>query len=137
MTPARLGLGVFVTAVAGFVTGLLYEKMPLPLNVSVGIGIVYILPFCLVVWSSGFLRGWTYVAAPVVLLMAFVSATLGDYLAWRSGLWALSYSDYGSDDMGGLTQLWWRLWFSLLTAIGLGLVVAFVAPAIRRRVIAG
>ncbi len=133
MTPGRLGLWVGGIAAVAIALGLVYESTPFPLDILIGIGVVYLLPVAVAVISYDRFRGWTFLTAPMILLVAFVGAVLGDYAAYRWGLWGLRYSDYGSDDMGGQTQLWLRLWFSLLTAVVFGIVVSLLAPVIQRR----
>lgn len=132
MNAVKLAVCVVAIAVIAFVVGLLFETTPFPLDISMGIGLVYILPISLAVMFYGSLRSRTFLAVAAMLFVAISVAVVGDYAAYKWRFWGLEYADYGSDDMGGQTQLWLRLWSSLATALVLGAAVSLFAPNIRR-----
>jgi hypothetical protein len=124
----QFGMCLIGIGALSFLAGLLYEAVPFAVKAVLGVCMFYVVPISISVCLSDRLRGWTLVASPLILLVAWVAGIFGRYASYWFGLWGLSYSGYGSDDMPGATSLSIALFVALVFAIVGGLLITLLSP---------
>ncbi len=126
-TVTKLAPWILGVAAIEFAAGVVTSASP----DSVGVWIVFVCALAVSLGVAVYLatrpRPWSFLTAPLVLWMAVVALLVGNYAAYRLGLWGLDYDDYGTDDQPGAKRLGFMLFGLSWVAIVVGIVIGFAA----------